>query len=88
VTDVVTGKGIAGARVSLEGRFRATTDTRGAFTIIGLAPGTYRLEVTRAGFSSAGREVTVAAGRASSLAVKLRSTALRVAKPRPGRASR
>lgn len=86
VTDLATGRGIAGARVSLGGRLRATTDSRGAFTISGIKPGTHRLEVSREGFSSAGREVRVAAGSSGTTTVRLRSTAAAFAKrPRSGR---
>jgi len=52
VLDSATGAGIEGARVLLEGSGRVTLTSRtGGFTIAGLAPGRYRLQVAAVGYA-------------------------------------
>jgi hypothetical protein len=74
VTDLATGKAIAGASISVDGRGRGTTDSRGGFTIAGLEPGAHRVRAARAGFSPGERSVNLPAGRATSVTLGLRST--------------
>ena len=54
------------------GTRNAKTDNRGDFSISGLAPGTYAVTVTKAGFAPYGNgEVVLAAGRTTTLAITL-----------------
>jgi hypothetical protein len=81
VTDLATGKGIAGASISVDGRGRGTTDRRGGFVITGLEPGVHRVRAARAGFSPGERSVNLFAGKESnSVALGLRSTSAPPAK--------
>src|SRR5207244_7688796 len=61
VTDGSTSKPIAGATVSA-GTANTVTDAGGAYTISGLAPGTYTATATASGYASQSASVTLAAG--------------------------
>ncbi len=61
VTDASTGKPIAGATVSA-GSGSAVTDAGGAYTISGLAPGTYTATATASGYASQSASVTLTTG--------------------------
>src|SRR6266550_1495810 len=61
VTDASTGNAIAGATVSA-GSGSAVTDAGGAYTISGLAPGTYTATATASGYASQSASVTLTTG--------------------------
>ena len=61
VTDASTSNPIAGATVSA-GTGSAVTDASGAYTIDGLAPGTYTATATASGYASQSASVTLTAG--------------------------
>src|SRR5438132_8974491 len=61
VTDASTSKPIAGASVSA-GTGSAVTDANGAYTISGLAPGTYTATASASGYASQSASVTLTAG--------------------------
>jgi len=88
VIDLATGKAIAGATISVDGRSRGTTDSRGGFAITGLEPGAHRVKAARAGFSPGERSVTLYAGKTGSVTVGLRSVAAPPAKRSRGTARR
>lgn len=74
------GGGLADVRIELSGselltRIReAVTDAQGRFVLQDLKPGTYVLRFSRHGFSTAVREVVVAAeGLAATVCAQLRS---------------
>src|SRR6266851_3319947 len=60
VTDASTSRPIAGATVSA-GTSSAVTDANGAYTIAGLAPGTYTATATASGYTSQSASVTLTA---------------------------
>jgi clan AA aspartic protease (TIGR02281 family) len=77
-TGAVTGSVISqnsilmeGVEVVLEGVGRVSTDSQGRFVFSRVSPGNYRLNVTRSGFPSASRAVTVRAGATERLDVML-----------------
>ncbi len=61
VSDASTTRPIAGATVSA-GTASAVTDANGAYTIAGLAPGTYTATATASGYTSQSASVTLTAG--------------------------
>jgi len=61
VTDSATTKPIAGATVTA-GTASATTDANGAYSIAGVAPGTYTATATGTGYASQSASVTLSAG--------------------------
>jgi hypothetical protein len=67
-----TGKPVAGAHVlalSPSGRYAATTDSSGRFSLLNITPDTYSISSDAPGFSSATRDgVTVLAGQTQSVA--------------------
>jgi len=63
VLDAETGQPISDAHVTLEAPHReTTTDVQGNFTFVGLAEGSYDVEVSRLGYTTQRRSVTVSAG--------------------------
>lgn len=80
VTDQVSGQGLAGAQVSLEGTtLGALAGDEGRFTISSVPAGTYTVVVTFLGRADVRREgVTVAAGETVSLEFQMRERALRL----------
>jgi clan AA aspartic protease (TIGR02281 family) len=53
---------LEGADVALEGFGRTSTDSQGRFTFSGVVPGNYRLNVSKQGFPSYNRAMSVRAG--------------------------
>lgn len=73
VTDGKTGQPIAGASMSLEGTsWHATTDEKGQYRIVNVAPGTYTLSASRIGYARASQLVTVASGQEATVDLVLR----------------
>jgi protocatechuate 3,4-dioxygenase beta subunit len=66
VADSKTRRGIAGATVSISGQRSFSTNRSGSFVSPKLAPGRYRVSVSRSGYSSSVKTITVQAGRTSS----------------------
>ncbi len=69
-----TGAPIANARVSASapsGRYTATTDASGHYTILGVAPDTYTVSIVASGFESANATVIVLPGEHERFAVVL-----------------
>jgi thermitase len=62
VTDWSTGLPIAGAAVTT-GTSTASTDSAGAYTLAGLAPGSHALLASAAGYVDLGKTVTVSSGQ-------------------------
>lgn len=64
VAELASGEAIAGAQVLVSGPQAATllTDGNGAFASQGLDPGTYSIQVSKAGYASASASATVSAG--------------------------
>lgn len=60
--DSSTGIPISGATVSLAGQ-NTSTDVNGNFAFAGIAPGTYTLTISRTGYVSVSRAVTILAGQ-------------------------
>ena len=81
VTDQVSRAPLPGATViarSAGGRYTAITDARGAFALIGVAPDTYTLSVTKAGYTaSAEAGITVLADNTQNVALTLAPQALK-----------
>lgn len=71
-----TGRGIAGAAISVRGQAQdnhtAVANAEGQFTISGLPPGTYSVQASTAGFSPVERQVTVTAGNATDVSLSLK----------------
>jgi iron complex outermembrane receptor protein len=66
------GRAISGAVVSVVGtRHSAVTNSLGAFTITGVAPGTYQLRAFRSGYRGPDTQVVVGTTEASLVALKL-----------------
>ncbi|HET6230823.1 MAG TPA: TonB-dependent receptor [Longimicrobiaceae bacterium] len=66
------GRAISGAVVSVVGtRHSAVTSSLGAFTITGVAPGTYQLRAFRSGYRGPDTQVVVGTTEASLVALKL-----------------
>lgn len=64
VTDASTNAPLSGATVT-DGTRSATTDTSGAYTINNVTAGTYTVTVSRIGYSSSSKSVTVVSGTTS-----------------------
>lgn len=82
---VQTGAGapIANARVearSASGRYAATTDSSGAFVILGVAPDTYDLTVRAGGFETAGDVAIILPGEREQLTFTLRPALKEIAR--------
>ncbi|MCE5270256.1 TonB-dependent receptor [bacterium] len=72
VMDVESGKPVVAASVYLKGtRWGGLTNTRGEFSFTVLEPGSYTLTVTLVGYSQLEQPLTVAAGRESTVELKL-----------------
>jgi len=72
VTDSMTQQALAGAGVGIEGTQRATTTgPDGAFTLTGLAAGTYRVTARYIGYGPVTQEVTVRARQEATLTFTL-----------------
>ena len=66
VTDAASGAPIADARVTIvDTRLQSVTNSRGAYRITGVAPGTVPLEVRRIGYRTAVSSVTLEPGQES-----------------------
>ncbi|XP_047475155.1 carboxypeptidase D-like isoform X2 [Penaeus chinensis] len=75
VTDSVTGEGIEGAKVSVEGiNYNVTTSSRGEYWRL-LLPGTYTLVAKAYGYETAQESVVVVNGTVSRLDFKLKQIA-------------
>ena len=71
VTDA-SGAALMGAQVSLQQNgANVVTDAQGQFFINDLDPGTYTLEISYVGFTSAKKDIVVVAGQAASLDTKM-----------------
>src|SRR5580698_907488 len=81
-----TGKPIAGAHVlavSPSGRYAATTDSSGRFSLLNITPDTYSVSSDAAGYSTATRDgVTVLAGQTQSVAFTMEVTLKTIASVR------
>lgn len=65
VNDAKTGKPVAGATVSIQGRPRAKTDVAGNYGVIELPAGSYQIIVSRTGFSDQQRIVRALPGNST-----------------------
>lgn len=66
------GEAIPGANVSLEGTDKGTvTNPGGRFTMTGITPGTYRLQVSFVGYERVSREVAIRADETTEVAISL-----------------
>jgi Carboxypeptidase regulatory-like domain len=65
----LSGVGISAASPS--GRAATTTDARGSYTLLGLAPDTYVVAAQAAGYESASERVTIIAGQTQHFSVQL-----------------
>jgi hypothetical protein len=64
--------GVAVSASSASGRYRATTDSRGRFTILGVAPDTYEVTAGAAGYETAAQDgVTVLAAQTQQLTFRI-----------------
>jgi hypothetical protein len=66
VTNISTGGAVSGATVSYSGG-STTTDTNGAYTFSGVAPGTYNVTASHTGFFNVTNPVTVSSGTTATL---------------------
>lgn len=74
VTNAATGRALEGARVTLQGADRETlTDRQGEYRLDNVAPGSFSVVVSYSGLDTIGTPVTVQAGQASRVDVKLTS---------------
>jgi len=64
ITDAKTGAAVSGATVSVQGQKSIATGRDGKYALLNLAPGVYRINLSRSGFSDQERIVTVHAGEA------------------------
>jgi len=71
VTDIITGDLVAGVTVSIAEN-STTTDTQGRYSIIGLSPGTHRMEIT--GPSVITRSLMVEHGHRTSLDISVKAS--------------
>jgi len=77
VTDSMTQQALVGASVAIEGTQRATTTgPDGAFTLSGLAAGTYRLTARYIGYAPITQEITVSAQRSATATFSLARQAM------------
>jgi hypothetical protein len=72
VIDAGSGRPIPGATVSLAGQRGVVTDQTGRFAISNLAPGTYQITVSKAGFATDQRAVVARAGETAPANFKLK----------------
>ena len=80
VKDQTTDSAVAGAHVLLAGTpLRTTTDQRGEFVFVGLAPGPYRVRVLSIGFAALAAGVTVLPGTTVELTLALARVDLQLA---------
>jgi outer membrane receptor protein involved in Fe transport len=73
VTDT-TGAPVSGASVSLRGpsNYFTTTDSKGAFSLVNVAPGIYTVTITRPGYTTAVQnDIALVAGQTQNLTVSL-----------------
>jgi hypothetical protein len=73
-----TRKGIAGATISISGLRSFSTNRSGSFISPQLATGTYRVTVSKTGYSSSSKTVKVQAGKTSSLTFYLSARMLKL----------
>src|SRR6266542_1513846 len=72
VTDSLTGQGVAGASVHLEGtRWRTATAEDGGFRLAEVLPGSYTVVARRIGYAASQRAVTLADGETVELMIAL-----------------
>jgi TonB-dependent SusC/RagA subfamily outer membrane receptor len=77
VTDSTSGDPIPGANVLLEGtNYGASTDVNGSYTIEGVEPGTYTLNVSFVGFETFTEQVQVRAGETTTVPVAFQPSAV------------
>jgi outer membrane receptor protein involved in Fe transport len=77
VADSVSGQPLAGVRVGLMGQPGGTaTDVLGQFRLVGVAPGTYQVQLGALGYRLTTKTITLGAGETHSLAVVLATTSL------------
>lgn len=75
----VAGTPVSSVDVRVEGTaYAALTDTRGAFAIRGVAPGTHRLIVRRLGFRPSAIDILVETGQTAEVEIQLDPTALQL----------
>ena len=74
VRNSASGQGLAGATVAIGGGSSTTTSDSGVYTFNDLAPGTYTLTASKAGFASASDSVAVTAGQTTTKDFSLSST--------------
>ena len=74
VRNAANGAAISGATVAISGGASTTTNSSGVYTFTGLAPATYTLNVSKAGFSPASGTATVTAGSTTTKDFNLTST--------------
>ncbi|MBO2033959.1 TonB-dependent receptor [Siccationidurans ginsengisoli] len=80
VADSLSGQPLAGVRVALLGQPGGTaTDALGQFRLVGLAAGTYRVQLGALGYRLKTSEITLAAGETRGLTTTLASTSLNLA---------
>jgi len=78
VADSRTRKGIAGATISISGLRSFSTDRSGSFISPQLAAGTYRVTVSKTGYSSSSKTVKIQAGKTSNLTFYLSARVLKL----------
>ncbi len=71
VLDAKTGRPIAGATVSVSGQRGTTTDSAGSFALTNLSPGGYQVNISKTGYLSLQRTVSVNSGETIRLSVSL-----------------
>ncbi len=80
VTDSLSGQPLAGVRVGLLGQPGGTaTDALGQFRLVGLAAGTYRVQLGALGYRLKTSEITLVAGETRGLTTALATTSLDLA---------
>ena len=80
VTDVATGRAIAGARIEIVDRVeQARSDADGGFVVRGLAPGTYSIVVRAVGYAASRRDLAIENGRTATLNAALDPVPTRLA---------
>jgi hypothetical protein len=72
VKDMVTAKGIAGAKVDCGNGGVATTLTTGNYKITNLPPARYTCTASKSGYTSQSKSVTVQSGQTAPASFKLR----------------
>jgi len=80
VADSLSGQPLAGVQVALLGQPGGTaTDALGQFRLVGLAAGTYRVQLGALGYRLKTREITLVAGETRGLTAVLATTSLNLA---------